>query len=270
MRFIVRTDMEGVTGVTTYDQVVPGRADYAYGQKMFMADLLALINGLNDGGADKIVLYDEHYDGRNILVSMLPDNTTAVCGKPNYTLEDPGCLSRDCHGLIMLGFHGKAGTKGATLPHSYEHDHADIRINGISVGEIGVESAIAGDFNVPLIMVVGDSAGVAEAQALIPGVLGVVTKRTIGESSAECYPQARTLKTITQAAQQLVQSPPRVKPFKHAPVTLEVELHDGAYLTRFKQLFASKMSNNRTVRLTGKNATDAWVQYWNLKEQAKE
>ncbi len=57
-KYMIRSDVEGVTGVVSYDQVEPGKPQYEYGVKMFMNDLLALIQGLNDGGAEEIVIYD--------------------------------------------------------------------------------------------------------------------------------------------------------------------------------------------------------------------
>ena len=80
--------------------------------------------------------------------------------------------------LILLGFHSKRNT-GELLHHSYEPDIKDLILNGVSVGEIGIEAAIAGDYGVPLVMITADSAGVAEAETLIPGVVGVSVKQSL-------------------------------------------------------------------------------------------
>ena len=79
-KIMIRCDIEGVTGIVSYDQTEPGNVEYPFGQKMFMADLIALLEGLNEGGADEIYIYDEHYYGRNIDVGQLPENTVAICG----------------------------------------------------------------------------------------------------------------------------------------------------------------------------------------------
>ena len=65
------------------------------------------------------------------------------------------------------------------LPHTYELDIKDLRLGGVSVGEIGMEAAVAGDMGVPVLLVAGDSAGMAEAQSLLPGVEVVVVKEAI-------------------------------------------------------------------------------------------
>ena len=59
-KYLIRLDLEGVSGIISYEQATPGNADYAEGRRLFMGDLLAAIDGLFEGGADEIYLYDEH------------------------------------------------------------------------------------------------------------------------------------------------------------------------------------------------------------------
>ena len=49
----------------------------------------------------------------------------------------------DADGLMLMGHHAKAGTHGAFLPHTWQLDWEDFRINGVSVGEIGIEACYA-------------------------------------------------------------------------------------------------------------------------------
>ncbi|MFQ6045557.1 MAG: M55 family metallopeptidase [Gemmatimonadales bacterium] len=58
---------------------------------------------------------------------------------------------------------------------------ADLRINGVSVGEGGMNGLYAGWFGVPVAAVSGDSLTIEELEALIPGVEGVVVKAGIWE-----------------------------------------------------------------------------------------
>ena len=53
---------------------------------------------------------------------------------------------------------------------------ADVRLSGRSVPEAGINAAIAGHFGVPVIMISGDDAAVAEAQELIGDIEGAVVK----------------------------------------------------------------------------------------------
>jgi len=158
---MVRCDIEGVSGVVSYEQAEPGRPEYEFGHRMFMADLIALVEGLKAGGADEVVIYDERYYGRNIDISKLPKYATAICGKPPYRPDWAGGL----------------------LPHSCELDIADLRIGGASVG-------------------------VEEAQALLPGVAGVVVKESVSESGGVCHPLSTTTLRIFSRSARYPWAPP--------------------------------------------------------------
>ena len=66
MRFLVMTDIEGVTGVTTFEQA----ENSELGRQMLMHDLCAVLAGIRDAGAQAVV-YDMHTDGRNVDLSQL-------------------------------------------------------------------------------------------------------------------------------------------------------------------------------------------------------
>lgn len=265
-KYMVRCDMEGVTGVVSYQQAEPGSPEHAFAQRMLMSDVLASINGLLAGGAEKIVVYDEHYMGRNIDLAALPSGVQVICGKPPYRPDWPGGLDESFSGVILLGLHSKWGTEGGLLAHTYEPDIRDIRLNGVSIGEIGVEAAVAGDCGVPVLMVTADSAGVDEAQALLPGVKGVVVKEALGETSGLCYPTEITSQAIRDAAEEIVVSPPAVVPYhQDGDVTLSIEFNDGPYLNAVRQELVTEMQGDHTLVIKAPSTTAAYADYWQKK-----
>mgnify|MGYP002441526898 CR=1 FL=1 len=38
-KYMIRCDIEGVSGVVSYEQADPSRPEFAFGQRMFMCDL---------------------------------------------------------------------------------------------------------------------------------------------------------------------------------------------------------------------------------------
>jgi len=269
-KYMIRCDIEGVSGVVSYEQAEPGKPEYCFGKKMLMSDLMALIEGLNAGGADEIVVYDEHYYGRNINLDMLPENVSAICGKPPYRKDWPGGLGETFTGLILLGFHSKYGTPKGLLPHSYELDIKNIILNGISVGEIGMEAAIAGDHNVPLLMITGDLAGIDEARKLIQGVEGIAVKEAFCEWGGLCYPAAATSAMIRKRAEEIVGNKPSVKPYNLGnEVTMKIELNKGPYLSAFYQIYNNKMNDKNTITFKGSSANEVWSIYWAMKLNAQ-
>jgi D-amino peptidase len=265
-KYMIRCDIEGVTGVVSYEQAEPGKPEYNFGQQMFMSDLLALLHGLNDAGADQIVIYDEHYYGRNIEMDKLPDNVSAICGKPPYQPGWSGGLDDSFAGVILLGFHSKFNNYGGLLHHSYELDIQDLRLNGISVGEIGMEAAVAGDHGVPVQMITADSEGISEAETLLPGIKSVCVKQSLSDEGAECFPTSLTSKQIKETAMSIVTDPPTVKPFTLGPeVKLEIDLNPGNYLTAFHEMFRNDMTSDNSIEIIGSTATEVWGDYWQKK-----
>lgn len=264
-KFHIRSDMEGVSGVVSISQVTPGAADYAETRSWYMAELVALIEGLQEGGASEVTVYDEHWFGRNVDLAQVPRGVRVICGKPPYESKWAGGLDASHAGLILHGLHSREGT-GHTLCHTYEPDFKSIRLNGKTVGEIGVEAAVAGDFGVPLVLVIADSAGVAEARKLAPGVIGVATKISRGRTGAECLSLLDTTAAIRDAAARVAGHPPRVKPLRMArPVRMECSFHAGAHLEGLRKLALPHFVSADTIRLTGPTVTAVWARYWQLK-----
>jgi len=269
-KYMIRCDMEGASGVVSYKQVEPESSEYIFGKKMLMADLMALIKGLNEGGAEKIVVYDEHYYGRNLDIDKLPENVAVISGKPPYKKEWAGGLDDTFAGLILLGFHSKYGTKGGLLPHSYELDIKNIILNGKSVGEIGVEIAIAGDFNVPLLMITGDSAGINEAQKIVQGFLGIIVKEALCEGGAICYSANKTYSMIYNGAIDVVKNKIYLNNYSLGNnINMRIELNNGVFLNSFYKIYKDKMENKNSILLEGKSVTEVWSRYWAMKLNAQ-
>lgn len=266
VRFVIRCDMEGVTGVVNYRQVEPGMPEYAEARENFMQEIIALVEGLKEGGADEVVIYDEHWFGRNLEVNRLPAGVRAICGKPPYREDWAGGLDASCRGLILHGLHSRAGS-GELLHHTYEPDISKIEINGVEVGEIGVEAAIAGDFRVPTRLVIADSAGVAEAAELIPNLKTVVTKISQSPEGADCSPLEETVKRIRQAARDVAMDPVDTEPFRFvSPVTMKIHFNEGRYLDALRRRAADRMVDQNCLELeAADNVNTLWARYWKLK-----
>jgi D-amino peptidase len=264
-KFMIRTDLEGVSGVVSYSQVEPGKPEYAETRENFMREILALISGLKTGGAEEIAIYDEHWFGRNLQISRLPGGVTSYCGKPPYREDWAGGLDSTFCGLILHGFHSRAGS-GHLLHHSYEPDIAHIELNGRAIGEIGLEAAIAGDFGVPLVLITADSGGIEEAQELFPQIECVATKQSQAADGAECLPLGDVLDLIENAASRVARNLPPVSPFRlDAPIELAIDLKDGPFLAALRARARSSFVSEHRIVLHSKSVTAAWSHYWNLK-----
>ncbi len=259
-KYYVRCDVEGASGVVSPEQASGG--EQAFGRRMLTADLKALIEGLRQGGASEVLIYDGHGEGLNVDPGELPPGVMLISGRPPCRSDWACGLDDACAGLILLGAHAAAGTEIALMPHTYDPDITALRVNGRALGEIGLEAAVAGDYGVPLLMITGDGAAVAEGCELAPQALGVVVKDAVDRRGALCFSLAVTTDLIRRAAEQLVKSPPRPAAFRvESPITLEVELAAGALLDRMRELFPRDVKAEGRVRLKGDTVTEAWAAF---------
>jgi D-amino peptidase len=266
MRFMIRSDIEGVTGVTTYAEAEGS----AFGRAMLANDLNACLEGLLAAGDHEIVIYDEHTDGRNVDLAALPDCVSVIRGKPPYRPEWGG-IDAGFDAMLMVGFHARSGVAGALLPHTYSRKNLNLRINGVLLGEIGVEAAIAGDFDVPLWLVTGDSAGMAEAEATVPNVKTVTVKEAMGEFAARCLPPRLTARLIREAAEKVVTTPPEVSPLKFAgPVEMQIDLASSDYTRKLKTACPDLFVAEDTIRIAGQTVTEVWSAYTRIQSEVKQ
>lgn len=252
MRYLVMTDIEGVTGVTTFAQAENSQL----GRDMLMHDLKAVLEGIKKAGAEAVV-YDMHTDGRNVDMSQI--DVPVVMGKP--ILEDiwRGVGGKDFDGLFMMGLHTMQHT-GSLLEHSYLREYDAIYLNGILVGEIGMEAALAGQQGVPLKFVSADDMGCKEGQALVPELVICPVKTSLTPDTAICLPPSKTGEMLANAAYDAVKAD--IKPFMvEGPYEIKIEFSDCPYLYTMKKLHPEIFVDERTVIMKGDNLLKTWSEY---------
>ena len=71
MKILIATDMEGITGVTTWDQVTPGHAEYARFRRQMTEDVNAAIRGASDAGVEDVIVADGHWPRPASAIAVL-------------------------------------------------------------------------------------------------------------------------------------------------------------------------------------------------------
>ncbi|OGO36246.1 MAG: hypothetical protein A2W35_10320 [Chloroflexi bacterium RBG_16_57_11] len=82
MKILIAADMEGITGVVSWDQVNPNHAEYSRFRRLMTADVNAAIRGAFEGGASQVTVSDGHNNGRNILIEELDPRARLNSGSP--------------------------------------------------------------------------------------------------------------------------------------------------------------------------------------------
>lgn len=233
MKVYLSVDMEGVAGVVHEDQtnpVDPRCADeYARFRRLMTQEANAAIAGAFDGGATRVLVNDRHWTMRNLLAEELDRRAALISGAPKpWSMMEGIDLGWDL--AAFIGYHAKAGTPEAILDHTYTDRITDVRLGGTSVGEVGLNAAVAGAFGVPVALVSGDQALKRETRALLgEGVACVEVKVALSRTAAQSVAPAVAGLMIRQAMRDVVaarknnEGPP-LAPFCPAgPHVLEVD-----------------------------------------------
>ena len=227
MKILIAADMEGISGVVDWDQVNPEHKAYDRFRKVMTDEVNAAVRGAFDGGVDAVLLADGHAHARNILVEALDPRARLHSGSPSPLAMVAG-VERDVDGALFIGYHARAGTETAILDHTWSSQRVvNLWLNGDLIGETGLNAAICGHFDVPVVMASGDRALCEEARDLLGDIEVVAVKEATGRSAAICLPLEMTKERIYEAAQSAVtrlrhgDSP---GPFRvSSPITLTIE-----------------------------------------------
>lgn len=228
MKILIAADMEGIAGVVTWEHVDPDSKEYPRFRKLMTAEVNAAIRGACQGGAEAVIVADGHAFGRNILVEEIDPRARLHTGSPNPHGMVAGAAT-DVDGALFIGYHARAGTENAILDHTWSSKLlTNLWINGDLVGETGLNAALCGHFDVPVLMVAGDQTVCREATNLLGNIETVEVKRATGRMAAHCLApevaQERIREATTRAVARL-QDGDAPEPLRiSTPVTLTIEL----------------------------------------------
>lgn len=247
-KVFISADMEGVAGVVANNQTGREGNDYAYFRAQMTAEVNAAIGAAFDAGAGEVVVTDAHGSGTNLLPGELDKRAVLISGVPMPGGMVTG-LDESFAAAILIGVHAHGSTPNAILAHTYIGALKHVRLNGVEVGEPGLNAAMAGHFGVPVIFVSGDAAAVAELRSLIPKVEAVAVKEAIGFTAARLMsPEIARERIAFGVATALVRRK-EIPPVAIAkPVMLEVELAEVAQADNVALLPGMSRIGGRVVR----------------------
>jgi D-amino peptidase len=217
MKVFISVDMEGVSGITDPEDVLPDGADYQRGRVFMTGDANAAILGAYDGGADEVLVNDSHWIMRNLLLERLDPRARTIKGFHKSLCMVQG-LDASYDGAVFVGYHACAGTEGGVLNHTMlGKEIQNIYLNGEPTGETRLNAAFAGHFGVPVMVVAGDAAVCAEAERFLDGVQTVAVKDGIDKFSANCLHPEVAQAQIREATAGAVTEHGRFTPYRLSP-----------------------------------------------------
>jgi len=253
MNIYISVDMEGVAGVAHEDQtdpVDPAHAvEYARFRRLMTDEANAAIQGASSAGATRILVNDSHWLMRNLLAEELHESAELISSGPKRLSMMEG-VDGGFDAVLCVGYHAMAGTRHATIDHTYTSRIHQVKVNGRAVGELGLNAAVAGCFGVPVALVSGDQALALEARALLGNdIEAVVVKEAVGRFSARSVSPAESCRRIRAGAARALAR--RHEPFKlQSPVTLELEFALTQHADNAEMVPGSERRDGRTLSYT--------------------
>src|SRR4029079_4363460 len=210
MKVHVISDMEGVAGITKWNQVNGGDPMYEEGRRLYTEEINAAVRGAKAAGATEIVVMDCHGAGGGwSFNSLVPDLLDPGC---EYVVQEQwtsytGFLEAGCDAALFVGMHAMNGEPLGVLNHTVSgQEWQNLWFNGTLVGETGLHAALCGTWGTPVLLVTGDRATCEEGTALLgDGLTTVAVKEGLGRFGARQIPELRARELSEAGAQQALQ-----------------------------------------------------------------
>ena len=268
MRVYILADLEGVSGVTQYDDWRKGDAGDQV-MRARMADLMvgevnAAVEGAVAAGATSVVVRDGHGYSDTIPIEKLDPRALLSQGR---RVETPlPHLERDFAAVIMIGQHARAGSRRGCLSHTYSRRIRAILVNGVEMGEVGLNAAMAAEFGVPTRFVSGDTEVIQESRSQLGHIVTVETKESHSTLSALSRHPESVRRQISEGVTRALTEVGDTTTYAFGPpVELRVKYSSWrANVARFllrKQWRWGRLAGARTVVYRGDSLNTLWQHF---------
>ena len=270
MRVLIMTDMEGVSGIVVWEQVNGGEPMYEEARRLYTEEINAAVRGAKAAGAKEIVVVDCHGAGKgwqfNSLVPELLDPDCDWVAHHTWSRYTE-LLEQGCDACLLVGMHARAGTPDGVLCHTISTTNwYALRFNDDLVGEVGINAALCGHYDCPILLVTGDDAVCRESKELLgEGLTTVAVKRGLSRYSARQIPPVRARKMIEEGARQALKDLKAVKPYVPTqPTTIKIDLSTVDAAAKFRGRHGVHVTEPLKVESRGENWMQAWDQIWDF------
>jgi D-amino peptidase len=264
VRVHIISDIEGVAGLVKWGQTSGDGPLYHEARKLYTEEINAAVRGAKAAGATEIVVMDCHGAGGDYTFnSLLPADLDPDC---EFVIQDEwteytAFLEEGCDAALFVGMHAMAGTPDGVMSHTVSGQAwQNLRFNGALVGETGINAALCGHWDCPVVLVTGDRATCREARELLgEGLTTVEVKVGLGRFSARNLPPVRARELIEAGAKEALEDLSAVKPYDPGrPCEIEVEFTSPDRLAEYRNRKNVEVTGPRTIVARG----DDWWQAW--------
>lgn len=183
MKVFISADIEGVAGVVHREHTARDGREHDRARLLMTKEVNACVDGALEAGASVVVVNDSHGTMRNLIPEEMHPEAEYITGSPKVLAMMQG-IDDSFDAAIFLGYHGRMGNPGI-LSHTFHGGVIrNIRVNGMDLGETGLNALIAGQFGVPVALVTGCQVTAEEATEFLPHVETAIVKQSINRQTA--------------------------------------------------------------------------------------
>lgn len=181
MKLFLSVDLEGVTGVTAWEDVRKGTADHGYFREQMTREVKTICTTALKHGFTEILVKDAHATARNLLMDEMPRGVKLFSGWARDPFIMMSGLDKSFSAVMFSGYHSGAYFDGSPLAHTMSSESIFyFKINGEYASEFVLNAYIAAYHNVPVIGIVGDEGVCAQAREYIPNITAMPVKKGVG------------------------------------------------------------------------------------------
>lgn len=256
VKIFISVDMEGIGGIGTSAMTSTGGKDYDTGRKLMTNEVNAVVSAIFESGPATILVNDSHGDMQNLVLTQLDPRAEYIQSniKPLGMVQG---LDATFDGVIFIGYHAMAGAENGFLAHTGSGNVKGLWLNGVEVGEGGLNAYFASALGVPVILASGDKKFSEEIKKLVPART-VVTKEAIGASAAKLiHPDVviKELQTQTRAALKDIK---KAKPLTGEPIEFKIKVDVPTRADVAMSIPGMKRVDGYTVSFNAKNMEEAY------------
>jgi len=190
MKVYISADIEGITGITHWDETEKSKSDYQKFAQQMTNEVKAACEGAINAGAKEIWIKDAHDTGRNIIAADLPQKIKLVRGWSEHPFSMVQELDKSFDALLMIGYHSFAGSNSNPLSHTLSSRTFNyIKFNGEYTSEFLIHSYAAATVGVPVVLVSGDEGICKEANKINKNIKTVAVNKGVGNSVISIHPR---------------------------------------------------------------------------------
>ena len=258
LKIYISADMEGLAGVVTGEQLSPGGFEYTRFRQFMTDEVNAAIDAAREAGATEILVSDSHGNGQNLLIEQLPDDVLVVRSWPRELGMMHG-IDDSFDGAMFIGYHASTSNTEGVRAHTMSSANVtDLKLNGVTMTEGSWNAAIAGHFGVPIIMISGDDAAVAEVQSVVGRIEGAVLKWNHGFHSATTMTPAAGAKVVAEKAGAAVRRISDFTPYvPDGPLVIQLSLKHYQPVEQLEYLRDVTRVGSHTIEYTAVDMIDA-------------